>query len=84
MKECVFCHSPHLSEKLVDFDFWWGDKLVLLKSVPALVCEDCGEKYFRPEVSAKMKELAKLAAHNEAGYETISVPVVVFNEPAAA
>ena len=84
MKECSFCHNEHLSERLVDFDFWWGDRLVLMKAVPALVCEDCGEKYFRPEVSDKMKKLAIKVAQDESGYEKLSVPVVPFDETVAA
>ena len=84
MKQCCFCRSEQLSERLVDFDFWWGDHLVLLKSVPAIVCEDCGEKYFKPEVSEKMKKLAKKAAENESKYEKINVPVIPFDETVAA
>jgi YgiT-type zinc finger domain-containing protein len=84
MKECSFCHSEHLKEKPVDFDFWWGGHLVLLKSVPAIVCEDCGEKYFRPEVSEKMKRLARKAAEDESKYEKINVPVIPFDETVAA
>lgn len=84
MKQCCFCRSEHLIEKMVDFDFWWGDQLVLLRSVPAIVCEDCGEKYFRPEVSEKMKKLAKKAVENESKYENINVPVVPFDETVAA
>ncbi|MBI5694502.1 MAG: type II toxin-antitoxin system MqsA family antitoxin [Nitrospirae bacterium] len=84
MKECIYCHGGHLKETLVDFDFWWGERLVLLKGVPALVCEDCGEKYFRPEVSEKMKALAKDAAQHESKYEKINVPVVPFGETVAA
>ena len=56
----------------------------MLRSVPALVCEDCGEKYFRPEVSEKMKKLAKKAVENESKYENINVPVVPFDETVAA
>ena len=84
MKQCVFCHGKHINEKLVDFDFWWGGRLVLMKSVPALVCEDCGEKYFTPEVSDKMKKLAKKAAQDESAYEKINVPVIPFDETVAA
>lgn len=84
MKKCYFCHSENLEEKSVDFDFWWGDRLVLLKAVPALVCEDCGEKYFTPDVSEKMKKLAQKAAADESAYEQLNVPIVPFDETVAA
>ncbi len=84
MKKCYFCHSENLKEELVDFDFWWGDRLVLLKSVPALVCQDCGEKYFTPDVSEKMKKLARKAAADESAYEKLNVPIVPFDETVAA
>ena len=56
----------------------------MLRSVPALVCEDCGEKYFRPEVSEKMKKLDRKAAENGSNYEKINVPVVPFDKTVAA
>lgn len=59
MDKCYFCKSDDLIEKNVDYSFWWGEKLILFKEVPALVCESGGEKYFRPEISTNMKRMAK-------------------------
>ena len=58
MDRCFYCKGT-LEKRTVNFDFRWGDNLVLLENVPALVCQQCDEKYFSKEASSRMKELAK-------------------------
>ena len=36
-----------------------GDRLAVIKSVPALVCSSCGEVYLTPEVSEKIDQVMK-------------------------
>lgn len=77
MDKCFFCKGA-LEEKAVNFDFRWGDNLVLLENVPALVCYQCGEKYFSAEASHRMKELAKIAIKKESKIREVCVPVMSY------
>jgi YgiT-type zinc finger domain-containing protein len=46
-----------------------GNEVISIKSVPAYVCENCGEAYFTPEISRRIDEVmrdfheARLLAH---------------------
>lgn len=59
MKTCYFCKGT-VTPKTVEFDGKWGTKRVILTDVPAEVCHQCGERYFSPEVSKRLEELATL------------------------
>jgi len=57
--DCNYCGGK-VTEKLVPKDCWWGDKLIaVINHVPAGVCEQCGEKYFRANVLKKVESLLK-------------------------
>lgn len=77
MDRCFYCKGT-LEKRAVNFDFRWGDNLVLFENVPALVCQQCGEKYFYPEVSHRMKELAKSAIKKEIKVREVCVPVMSY------
>jgi len=36
-----------------------GEEIVVIKDVPAYVCENCGEPYFTPETSRKIDEIMR-------------------------
>jgi YgiT-type zinc finger domain-containing protein len=55
---CYFCKGK-IVEQVTSVDFWWGDDLKIIENVPAGVCQQCGEKYFSPEVYKEMERLAK-------------------------
>jgi hypothetical protein len=40
-----------------------GDTLVVIKNVPAGVCEQCGEKYLSSSVYKELERLAKNKSH---------------------
>jgi YgiT-type zinc finger domain-containing protein len=48
-QECHFC-SGKLSRRCVTRLQQLGDHWVIIENVPALVCEQCGERYYTPEV----------------------------------
>ena len=76
---CYFCKGKVL-EKKVKIDFHWGDDLLVIKDVPAEVCQQCGEKYFSSETYKVMKELAKSKAKP---IRHIMVEVIKFEKPVA-
>jgi len=70
--KCYFCGGK-VTEKRVTVDYRWGEEFVaILKSVPAGVCEVCGEQYFKAEIVKKME---KTAQSKEGVKEFIHVPV---------
>lgn len=59
--EQIFCCScdGKLKEGITDFIVKVGDDIIDIKNVPALICEDCGEKFYTPDVSRKIDQVMK-------------------------
>jgi len=55
---CYFCRGT-IEQRNVDVDFRWGRKLKMIRSVPAGVCRQCGERYFDAGVYKAMEKLAR-------------------------
>lgn len=75
MSKCLHCQG-NLIKKRVKVEKWVNNNLVIVKNVPALVCEKCQEKYYDAETSLKLDEYF---------YETkpdkiIKVPVFEYRE----
>jgi YgiT-type zinc finger domain-containing protein len=75
--KCYFCKGRVLRER-VDVDFWWRERLIVFESVPAEVCQQCGEKYFNAGIYKEMERLARCEAKPS---RYISVNVIKFEEP---
>lgn len=57
--DCTFC-SGRVIEKQVQKACWWGDKLLaLVDNVPAGVCEQCGERYYKAKVLKNIENQLK-------------------------
>jgi YgiT-type zinc finger domain-containing protein len=77
------CHvcGEQMQEKKINQDFWLKGKLVVIESVPAGVCPQCGEKIVKAEVG---RQLAALIANlRRLPKKTISVPVVKYAKEVA-
>lgn len=57
-KFCGSCDGE-LKEGITDFIVQVGDDIIKITKVPALICEDCGEKYYSPETSKKIDVVMK-------------------------
>jgi YgiT-type zinc finger domain-containing protein len=55
---CYFCRGT-IEQRNVDVDFRWGKKLKMIRSVPAGVCRQCGERYFDAGVYKVLEKLAR-------------------------
>jgi YgiT-type zinc finger domain-containing protein len=53
--DCTFCGGP-VEAKRIDYDYRRQGHLLIITNVPAGVCLQCGEKYFRPDVLKRMDE----------------------------
>ncbi|MDD4568131.1 YgiT-type zinc finger domain protein [Methanoculleus chikugoensis] len=52
-ERCTLCKGT-LQEGKTEFIARVGDKIVVVRDVPALVCDRCGEAYYSAEVSRKI------------------------------
>lgn len=72
--KCHVCGEQMLEQRIKQ-DFWLKGKLVVIESVPAGVCPQCGEKIVRADVG---RQLGKLIANLRRApkRKTIAVPVI--------
>jgi YgiT-type zinc finger domain-containing protein len=79
--KCPVC-CRQMQEKKINQDFWLKGKLIVIESVPAGVCPQCGEKIVKADVGRK---LAALIANLKSlpRKRTISVPVLKYAKEVA-
>jgi len=74
--KCYFCKAKVVQQQ-VTIDYRWGDDLVVIRDVPAGVCEQCGEKYLESGVYKELERLAKSKSHLSG---KIMVDILAFEE----
>ena len=79
--KCHVC-GGQMREKKINQDFWLKGKLIVIESVPAGVCPQCGEKIVKADVG---RELASLIGNirRTPKRRTISVPVIRYAKEVA-
>jgi YgiT-type zinc finger domain-containing protein len=60
-------------ERNVTLDLRCGGELMVIEEVPAIVCENCGEQVFTPDVTRQVQALAQ---QSQKAARTIVVPVL--------
>lgn len=75
--KCYICGNK-LNSKRIDIARYWGEELVVLHDVPALLCKRCGSRYFEATISARIDDKIKQVLRKRAAFESITVPVVSF------
>lgn len=76
--DCTFCGGL-VEERRIDFDYRRKGRLLIMKNVPAGVCRQCGEKYFRPDVLKRMDErYHDIVDRKQQPEEVVEVPAVSF------
>lgn len=78
--KCYFCKGRVVREE-VTVDYRWGGTLVVIKGVPAGICQQCGERYIDSSVYKGMEKLAKNKSHL---LGKMSVDVLEFQGASAA
>jgi len=74
--DCTYCGGK-VTERPVVKDCWWGDQLIaLIEDVPAGVCEQCGERYYRAPVLERTEELLR----SRDAFSSVAIPVTSFRE----
>ena len=62
LDKCYFCKAK-VVQRQIAIDYRWGDTLVVIKDVPAGVCQQCGEKYLASGVYKELERQAKSKSH---------------------
>ena len=57
---CVFCKGE-MREGKVNVPVDLGDRFILIKGVPALVCQECGEYFVSDEVMKRLESIVEEA-----------------------
>lgn len=60
--KCVICKHGQTRNQAVTVTFDRNEATVIVKSVPARVCENCGEQYLDQEVTARLLQQVEQAA----------------------
>jgi YgiT-type zinc finger domain-containing protein len=79
--KCHVC-GEQMQEKRVNQDFWLKGKLVVIESVPAGVCPQCGEKIVKAEVGRQLATLIQNLKRLPKR-KTMAVPVVRYAKKVA-
>lgn len=59
---CAICHNGETRPGLADKAFFHDGMTLVVKDVPAEICDNCGEQYFDSEVTRRLLALAREAA----------------------
>lgn len=60
--KCVICKKGETRDGTATVTLERGSATIVIKSVPAQVCEICGEEYISESVTARLMEQAEQAA----------------------
>jgi len=75
--DCTFC-GGRVTEREVQKACWWGEKLLaIVDGVPAGVCEQCGEKYYKAKV---LQAIESLLAEKKSFDHKVSIPVADYRK----
>ncbi len=69
--KCVICKSGETREGQTTVSLSRGGSTIIIKDVPAQICENCGEYYLSEEISAKVMTLAENAIKHNAEVEIL-------------
>ena len=69
--KCVICKLGETKKGTVTVTLERGETTVLIKNVPADICENCGEYYLTEETSERILKQAKSAVTNNAEVEIL-------------
>jgi len=53
---CSFCEGK-LQKNKADFIVKAGNEIISINNVPAYICDNCGEVYYKPQVSRKIDKI---------------------------
>jgi YgiT-type zinc finger domain-containing protein len=70
---CILCKQGNTKSGMVTVTLQRGDTTVIIKGVPAQVCENCGEYYLNDEIAERVLSMA-----GEAVKKNVEVEILRF------
>lgn len=61
MTTCPICRNGHLEEGLADTSMVHDGLVLVVRQVPAEICDNCGEKFFDETVTDRLLDIAEEA-----------------------
>ena len=58
---CMYCKSKEFFESTMTHVVNYGNCLIIIKNVPCVECEQCGEKFFTDEVAEILDKIISAA-----------------------
>lgn len=68
---CVICKTGHLETGRATVTLQRGDTTVVIKNVPAQVCDNCGEYYLSEEMTEQVLAMAEEATRKGVELEVL-------------
>jgi len=72
--DCSFC-GGEVTEQLVTVVRFYKGRIIIIENVPAGVCRQCGERYYR---GAVVEEMERLMESSSKATRQVMVPVMEF------
>lgn len=69
--DCVICKSGKMKDGKVTVTLQRGESIIIIKSVPAMVCDNCGEYKLTEVVTRKLMNIAEDAVAKNAEIEVL-------------
>ena len=58
---CMFCKNKTYTESTTTHVVNYQNSIIIVRNVPCLECDQCGEKYYTDEVAEKLERLVNSA-----------------------
>ena len=58
---CMFCKNKTFIESTTTHVVNYQNSIIIIRNVPCLECDQCGEKYYTDEVAEKLERLVNSA-----------------------
>ena len=68
--KCVICKSGDIAERVIEEEIRVGSNIIFV-SVKALVCPECGEKYYNRAQIKKLEDMEMLLRQKKVSLEKI-------------
>jgi len=68
---CILCKQGNTKSGMVTVTLQRGDTTVIIKGVPAQVCENCGEYYLNDEITERVLSMAEEAVKKNVEVEIL-------------
>ena len=75
--KCFYCKNDSTTESKTTEVFEYNNNLIIIRNIPCLECEQCGEKFFTDNVMGHLEKLA-----NEAKKMILEVSIIDYAQVA--